>query len=222
MLLGGDTLIVNIGSASNSCQERDRTAQSPGHDPCTELEARAGLWRFSASRTGQTAKDGVRYATGLRNAMATAVDRGGNLYAAPHGRDQLGANWGFSDAQNAELPAEEFMQVKAGDDFGWPYCYYDWQQKKKVPGSRVRRRREGRRSLLDEERPADWLPRPLGPDGHRLLLRESIPCILSGRGLHRVSWIVEPRAVAPAGIPGSLRTVRLGPSDGAIHDVRDE
>jgi glucose/arabinose dehydrogenase len=64
--------------------------------------------------------------------MATAMDRSGNLYAAPHGRDQLGANWGFSDAQNAELPAEEFMQVKAGDDFGWPYCYYDWQQKKKV------------------------------------------------------------------------------------------
>ena len=132
VLLGGDTLIVNIGSATNSCQERDRTAQSPGHDPCTELETRAGLWRFSASRTGQTAKDGVRYATGLRNAMATAVDRSGNLYAAPHGRDQLGANWGFTDAQNAELPAEEFMQVKAGDDFGWPYCYYDWQQKKKV------------------------------------------------------------------------------------------
>ena len=132
VLLGGDTLIVNIGSATNSCQERDRTAQSPGHDPCTELETRAGLWQFSASKTGQTEKDGVRYATGLRNAMATAVDKSGNLYAAPHGRDQLGANWGFSDTQNAELPAEEFMQVKAGDDFGWPYCYYDWQQKKKV------------------------------------------------------------------------------------------
>ena len=41
-------------------------------------------------------------------------------------------NWGFTDAQNAELPAEEFMQVNAGDDFGWPYCYYDWQQAKVV------------------------------------------------------------------------------------------
>ena len=64
--------------------------------------------------------------------MATAVDRNGTLYAAPHGRDQLGQNWGFSDTQNAELPAEEFMQVNAGDDFGWPYCYYSNDQKKKV------------------------------------------------------------------------------------------
>jgi glucose/arabinose dehydrogenase len=62
--------------------------------------------------------------------MALAVEPGtGQLYAAMHGRDQLGENWGFTDAQSAELPAEEFMQVDAGDDFGWPYCYYDWQQK---------------------------------------------------------------------------------------------
>ncbi len=128
--LGGDTLIVNIGSATNSCQFADRARRSPGKDPCTELEGRAGLWRFSTARLHQRQRDGVRYATGLRNAMALAVEPGtGRLYAAPHGRDQLGQNWGFTDEQSAELPSEEFMQVEAGDDFGWPYCYYDWQQK---------------------------------------------------------------------------------------------
>ncbi len=131
--LGGDTLIVNIGSATNSCQREDRATRSPGEDPCAELETRAGLWRFSASRPGQRPADGARYATGLRNAMALGVHPAtGALYAAPHGRDQLGANWGFTDQQNAELPAEEFMRVNPGDDFGWPYCYYDPQQRKKV------------------------------------------------------------------------------------------
>ncbi len=131
--LGGDTLIVNIGSETNSCQHADRSNRSPGHDPCTELEERAGLWRFSATRPGQRYQDGTRYATGLRNAMALAVQPGtGRLFAAPHGRDQLGANWGFTDEQNAELPAEEFLQVNAGDDFGWPYCYFDQRQGKRV------------------------------------------------------------------------------------------
>lgn len=128
--LGGDTLIVNFGSATNSCQAADRAYRSPGKDPCIELEERAGLWRFSTARRHQLPRDGVRYATGLRNAMALAVEPAtGWLYAAPHGRDQLGQNWGFTDQQNAELPAEEFVRVEAGDDFGWPYCYYDWQRR---------------------------------------------------------------------------------------------
>jgi len=131
--LGGDSLVVNIGSRTNSCQREDRAYRSPGEDPCTELETRAGLWLFSASRSGQTQRDGTRFATGLRNAMALAVEPAtGRLYAAPHGRDQLTQNWGYSEALGAELPSEEFMQVAAGDDFGWPYCYYDQQQGRKV------------------------------------------------------------------------------------------
>src|SRR5262245_8537163 len=63
--LGGDTLIVAIGSETNSCQRSDRSERSPGIDPCTELETRAGLWQFSASKTGQKEADGKRYATGL-------------------------------------------------------------------------------------------------------------------------------------------------------------
>jgi glucose/arabinose dehydrogenase len=129
----GDTMFVAVGSASNSCQESDRRRKSPGKDPCHELEQRAGIWQFSAERAGQKFSDGHRYATGLRNPLALAIQPGtGALYAAVHGRDQLGDNWGFSDQMNANNPAEELVQVNRGDDFGWPYCYYSNDQKKKV------------------------------------------------------------------------------------------
>ena len=131
--LGGDTMIVNIGSATNSCQREDRHSRSPGLDPCPELKERAGLWQFSADRTGQRQSDGARFATGIRNGFAIGVDpASGKLYDVPHGRDQLAQNWGFTDQQGAELPSEELLQPNPGDDFGWPYCYYDQQQGKLV------------------------------------------------------------------------------------------
>jgi glucose/arabinose dehydrogenase len=129
----GDAMYVNIGSKTNSCQKTDRLPASPGNDPCTELEQRAGIWRFSADRQGQRFADGRRFATGLRNAMALASEpRSGALYAAVHGRDQLSDNWGFSNEVNANNPAEELVRVESGGDYGWPYCYYSNQYKKKV------------------------------------------------------------------------------------------
>lgn len=125
MAFAGETMYVNVGSRTNSCQESDRAPRSPGRSPCTELDRRAGIWSFAADRLNQTAADGVRFATGLRNAMALAVDPStGVLWAGVMGRDQLGASWGFSDSVNAEDPGEEFGPVRAGNDYGWPYCYY--------------------------------------------------------------------------------------------------
>jgi glucose/arabinose dehydrogenase len=128
-------LLVNHGSRTNACQERDRATESPGVNPCPELEARAGIWRYSAAKTGQTPADGERYATGIRNAIAMAVEpRSGDLYVVQHGRDQLSGNWPrlFTDARNAETPAEELFHVRRGDDFGWPYCYFDPELRLKV------------------------------------------------------------------------------------------
>ena len=44
-------LFVDLGSATNSCQVQNRTLESPGINPCTELETRAGTWR-SYDRSG--------------------------------------------------------------------------------------------------------------------------------------------------------------------------
>ncbi len=128
----GGMLYTSIGSRTNSCQQNDRANHSPGIDPCTELAARAGIWRFASDRAGQSAADGHRVATGLRNPMAVALDSAGTLFAGMHGRDQLGENWGFTEQDNAEKPAEELVRVQDGDDFGWPYCYYDLAAKRLV------------------------------------------------------------------------------------------
>ena len=127
-------LYVNVGAPSNSCQEDDRVANSPGINPCPLLREHGGIWRFSADRMGQKfPQDGQRYATGIRNAVAiTWNDTVKSLYVLQMGRDQLGDNWHFTDQQNAELPAEEFFQVHQDENFGWPYCYYDPVQHMKV------------------------------------------------------------------------------------------
>ncbi|MGI8510058.1 MAG: PQQ-dependent sugar dehydrogenase [Gemmatimonadaceae bacterium] len=129
------TLYLNIGSPSNSCQVKNRTLNSPGIDPCPELDTRAGIWRFDARKTGQHPTVGNRYATGLRNGMGIAIEpMTKQMYATQHGRDQLGDNWPklFTTDQNANEPAEELVQVNQGDDFGWPYCFYSLERKQLV------------------------------------------------------------------------------------------
>jgi len=127
-------IYVNVGAPSNSCQEKDRTKESPGRSPCPLLEKHAGIWQFDATKTGQTPTDGHHYATGLRNVVGLDWKNTDNtLYVMQHGRDQLYQNWPkyYSKEDGAELPAEEFFEVKDGDNFGWPYSYYD-QKKQKI------------------------------------------------------------------------------------------
>jgi len=127
-------LFMDVGSASNSCQVKNRTLKSPGRNPCTELETRAGIWSYDANKTGQMYSAAGRYATGIRNAVGIAFDASGQLYSTMHGRDQLGENWAglYTPEQSAEQPAEELLQIRKGGDYGWPTCYFDTVQKKLV------------------------------------------------------------------------------------------
>ncbi len=128
-------LFLNVGSRTNSCQERDRQKESAGVNPCVERETRAGVWRFDARRVGQGQRDGVRHATGIRNAVGIAWNpRDKSLWVTQHGRDQLAQNWPalFTDSVSAEMPAEELFRAQRGDDFGWPMCYFDGAKGRKV------------------------------------------------------------------------------------------
>lgn len=129
-------LYVNIGAPSNACQVQDRTKGSPGQDPCPILDSAGGIWQFKADGKAQTYAQGVRYATGLRNVVGLDWNTTTNtLFIMQHGRDQLNNLFPgmYSVEKSAETPAEEMFEVKkAGADFGWPFCYYDLAQRKKI------------------------------------------------------------------------------------------
>lgn len=127
-------LYVDLGSATNSCQVANRTANSPGINPCTELETRAGTWRYDANLTGQMFSPAERFVTGLRNGEGFGFDAAGRMFATQHGRDQLSQNFSqlYTTAQGANEPAEQLVQLERGADYGWPYCYFDDVQQKLV------------------------------------------------------------------------------------------
>jgi glucose/arabinose dehydrogenase len=128
------SMYVNLGSATNSCQVQDRTRESPGADPCVELETRAGIWKFDADKPNQVFSAAGRFATGARNSTGMTVI-GNQLFAMTHGRDQLTQNWPkvFTDSlYGTHNPGEALLRVDQGDDFGWPYCYWSVQLNKLV------------------------------------------------------------------------------------------
>ena len=164
IVVDGTRLLVNHGAPSNSCQESNREPRSPGKDPCPELETRGGVWLFDAQRVGQTMADGHRYATGIRNMVAMTLGPDGALFGAQHGRDQLGDNWGMSDEQNAELPAEELFRVDEGDDFGWPYCYFDGGQGRRVLAPEYGGNGSEQGRCAATEPPIAWFPAHWAPN----------------------------------------------------------
>jgi glucose/arabinose dehydrogenase len=129
---GKGSFYVNVGAPSNACQVRNRQKGSPGQDPCPILEQHGGIWKFSDSKLGQTQADGVKYATGMRQMPAIAW-HGGFLYIVMNSRDQLDTLYPdkFTAEENATRPAEPMYRVdEQGDNFGWPYCFYDYTVKK--------------------------------------------------------------------------------------------
>ncbi|HEY0745651.1 MAG TPA: PQQ-dependent sugar dehydrogenase [Steroidobacteraceae bacterium] len=122
-------LYIDVASATNSCQEKNRSLESPGLEPCTELTTRGGIWKYDAKKTDQAFSPAERYATGIRNAEGFGIDPAGTrIFVTQHGRDQLHTNWPniIKDAdKEATLPSEEVMLLKKGVDYGWPKCYYD-------------------------------------------------------------------------------------------------
>jgi glucose/arabinose dehydrogenase len=127
---GKGSLYVNVGAPSNACQVQDRRPKVSGQDPCKLLEKHGGIWKFDENKLGQKQDDGTRYATGLRQMLAITWHDG--LYIAMNNRDQLDTFWPdkFTAEDNATRPAEMLLRAEQGSNFGWPYCFYDYGQKK--------------------------------------------------------------------------------------------
>lgn len=162
-------IYVNIGAPSNACQVKDRTKGSPGQDPCPILDSAGGIWQFRADKPDQTYSDGVRYATGLRNVVGLDWNNATNtLFVMQHGRDQLNNLFPqlYDSVQSAEIPAEEMFEVKrAGADFGWPYCYFDPLQNKKVLAPEYGGDKTTQGRCAGVEQPVMAFPGHLAPNG---------------------------------------------------------
>ena len=136
---GKGNMYVPFGAPSNACMDVEESPGGipglSGRDPCPELERHGGIWRFKPDELNQTQEDGELFATGIRSVVAmnwSPLDD--HLYVVMHGRDNLHRLFPnlYSQWQSALVPAEEFLKVTQGADFGWPYCYYDQLQEKKV------------------------------------------------------------------------------------------
>ena len=129
------TLYVGVGSSTDSCQALPGVPGSLGIDPCPDFPIRAGIWRYAANVPGQVHSPANRYATELRNMVALALNPyDGAVYGVQQGRGGLNNNFPnlFTPQDDAALPAEEFFRFHEGGHYGWPYCYYDGRQDKKV------------------------------------------------------------------------------------------
>jgi glucose/arabinose dehydrogenase/cytochrome c5 len=122
-------LVVETGSPSNAFGgENDRRLGAKGSDATEFLQVHGGFWRFDPAKPNQKQSDGERIATGHRHVVGVAwnpVSRA--AFFVMHGRDNLSAvapNF-YNDDDNAELPAEEFHQLREGQNLGWPYTYWD-------------------------------------------------------------------------------------------------
>jgi glucose/arabinose dehydrogenase len=164
-------MYVPFGSPSDACQDIDKYGPvgipgGKGLDPCPELTDHAGIWRFDATKTGLTIRDGVQFATGIRSVVGmqwNPMDE--SLYAVGNGIDNFHTIYPeiFNAWQAAVLPSETLMRVTEGSNFGWPYAYYDHMQQKNVlqPGYGGDGKIIGRASKFDDPVfgfPGHWAP----------------------------------------------------------------
>ena len=159
-------LYVNIGSSTNVCPPMN-PERKPGADPCPELEKRAGIWRFDARKLHQTQETGDHFARGVRNSVAITLDPAdGSLWTMQHGRDDL-KNYHefFTDSASAELPAELLLHISRGQDYGWPYCYYDGYFKKTMLAPEYGGDGKAQGRCANVSQPISSFPAHWAPDG---------------------------------------------------------
>ncbi len=128
-------MYVTFSAPTNICEVWIPNSGYSTPYPCPQLIDQAGIWKFDEGKLNQSQADGQRFATGLRSVVAISWNEEDNsLYAMTHGRDYFLTNAAqyYSPWQNAVLPAEEFLKIQEGEDFGWPYTYYDPFKNKRI------------------------------------------------------------------------------------------
>lgn len=166
-----DNIYVTFSAPTNACEDWDSkpntysTKDVKGQYPCEQLDILAGIWKFNKNIQGQDISDGERYATGIRSVVGLTWNNLTNgLYGVNHGRDFLynHAPQFYSEWDNTILPAEEFMRIDEGDNFGWPYTYYDHHKNKRMIAPEYGG--DGKKSTKDYKDPIMGLPAHWAPN----------------------------------------------------------
>ena len=186
-------LFVDLGSATNDCEKKNRFPHSPGNEPCTEKLTRAGVWRYDANKTDQHFSPAGRYASGLRNGEGFSLDAAGHVFVTQHGRDQLREDWPelYSARQGQDLPAEELVELRQGADYGWPECYFDNTQRKLVLGPEYGG--DGGKKIgvcAERQGPVAFFPAHRAPNDVKIYLGKTFPKAYQG-------WAPSSRSTAP-------------------------
>jgi len=104
-------LLIDVGAPSDQCAP---AAGAPA-GPCPETQGdqpTAAIWRFAYQGGGRWAQTPTIFARGLRNSLALVRHASGTLY---QGENSI-------DVDEAAFPFDEINRLKAGADYGWPYC----------------------------------------------------------------------------------------------------
>ena len=135
-----NNIYVTFSGFTNSCEDMTKGYDDPmatvlGRYPCDELELLGAIWKFDKNKLNQKLTDGEKFSTGVRSVVGISWNNHTNeLFAVNHGRDYLHnhAPKFYSQWDNSVLPSDEFMKISKGDNFGWPYTYYDHFKSKRL------------------------------------------------------------------------------------------
>ena len=118
-------LYVNVGSSTDHCEGKDNKAPDASK-PCASAEGKEALGairEYKMSWPAGTVASWSTHAHGLRNSMALAFHPAtGALWQAENARDAIQAAIPGLKSDE-DLPHEELNLIKAGQHYGWPYCY---------------------------------------------------------------------------------------------------
>ena len=137
---GKGNMYVTFSAPTNACEDgfsvpEKTTSYVKGYNPCPQLNGQAGIWKFKEDQLEQFTSNGEQYASGVRSVVGmTWNNQTNSLYAVIHARDYLyqHAPQFYTPWQNAVVPAEEFVKIEKGSNYGWPYTYYDYFKQKRM------------------------------------------------------------------------------------------
>jgi glucose/arabinose dehydrogenase len=119
------TLLVNVGSFTDNCEDKDGNPAKDGQT-CPETVAanpHAQVREYSFDWQSGKATGSRVYGDGMRNSMGLAqYPASGLILEAENSRDSIDAVMP-SLANDEDLPPDEINVLEPDGHYGWPYCY---------------------------------------------------------------------------------------------------